>query len=158
VRQPVASPASREPRLTGTAAAEEVGGNPMGNLTSHAPTRCGLTITSHGHPWQAARLYAMEKRNKLKGHEKTNDPEAAEGEQSAAVEMDTTSVSARRASLHPERPGEAACNFYMRTGTCSWNLKCKFHHPRERGLAASTPEADEDGEPPAAGEDPIETY
>ncbi|WOL06736.1 zinc finger CCCH domain-containing protein 6-like [Canna indica] len=35
---------------------------------------------------------------------------------------------------YPERPGEQDCAYYMRTGTCSYGEKCRYNHPRDRGL------------------------
>ncbi|XP_057817520.1 zinc finger CCCH domain-containing protein 8 isoform X1 [Cryptomeria japonica] len=32
----------------------------------------------------------------------------------------------------PERPGEAECPYYMKTGICKFGAKCKFHHPKDR--------------------------
>ena len=39
---------------------------------------------------------------------------------------------------YPSRPGQKACDFYMRTGGCKYGMKCKFDHPNP-GL--ETPEA-----------------
>ncbi|KAG6521440.1 zinc finger CCCH domain-containing protein 5-like [Zingiber officinale] len=33
---------------------------------------------------------------------------------------------------YPERPGEPDCAYYMRTGTCSYGVKCRYNHPRDR--------------------------
>ncbi|GAB5030042.1 zinc finger ccch type domain containing protein expressed [Nannochloropsis oceanica] len=30
---------------------------------------------------------------------------------------------------YPQRPGEVECQYYMKTGTCKYATKCKFHHP-----------------------------
>ncbi|XP_027064369.1 zinc finger CCCH domain-containing protein 8 isoform X2 [Coffea arabica] len=36
------------------------------------------------------------------------------------------------AAIYPQRPGEAACDFYMKTGECKFGQRCKFHHPIDR--------------------------
>jgi hypothetical protein len=36
----------------------------------------------------------------------------------------------------PERPGEADCGYYLRTGTCAYGERCRYNHPRDRGAAA----------------------
>lgn len=33
---------------------------------------------------------------------------------------------------YPERPGQAECSFFMKTGTCKFKSACKFHHPKSR--------------------------
>ncbi|KAL5541818.1 hypothetical protein UlMin_009528 [Ulmus minor] len=33
---------------------------------------------------------------------------------------------------YPERPDEADCNFYLRTGYCGFGSRCRFNHPRDR--------------------------
>lgn len=35
----------------------------------------------------------------------------------------------------PRRPGELACQFFLRTGTCSFGSKCRFDHPPEHRIA-----------------------
>ncbi|KAJ7955059.1 Zinc finger CCCH domain-containing protein [Quillaja saponaria] len=34
---------------------------------------------------------------------------------------------------YPERPDEADCNYYLRTGFCGYGSRCRFNHPRDRG-------------------------
>ncbi|CAH8320738.1 unnamed protein product [Eruca vesicaria subsp. sativa] len=31
----------------------------------------------------------------------------------------------------PERPGQPACQYYLKTGDCKFGTSCKFHHPRD---------------------------
>ena len=33
----------------------------------------------------------------------------------------------------PERPGEADCIYYLRTGACGFGDRCRYNHPRDRG-------------------------
>lgn len=33
------------------------------------------------------------------------------------------------APVYPSRPGEKACAFFMKTGTCSYGAGCRFDHP-----------------------------
>ncbi|KAJ3670898.1 hypothetical protein LUZ60_008324 [Juncus effusus] len=35
-------------------------------------------------------------------------------------------------SAYPQRPGEAECDFYMKTGQCRFVERCRFHHPIDR--------------------------
>ncbi|EEF45506.1 zinc finger CCCH domain-containing protein 34 [Ricinus communis] len=34
---------------------------------------------------------------------------------------------------YPERPEEADCIYYLRTGFCGYGSRCRFNHPRDRG-------------------------
>ncbi|RVX20795.1 Zinc finger CCCH domain-containing protein 32 [Vitis vinifera] len=38
---------------------------------------------------------------------------------------------------YPERIGEPACQFYLKTGTCKFGASCRFHHPRNGGGSMS---------------------
>lgn len=33
---------------------------------------------------------------------------------------------------YPERPDEADCIHYLRTGFCGYGSRCRFNHPRDR--------------------------
>ncbi|XP_041027777.1 zinc finger CCCH domain-containing protein 34-like [Juglans microcarpa x Juglans regia] len=35
---------------------------------------------------------------------------------------------------YPERPDEADCIYYLRTGFCGYGSRCRFNHPRDRGV------------------------
>ncbi|XP_047056405.1 zinc finger CCCH domain-containing protein 5-like [Lolium rigidum] len=35
----------------------------------------------------------------------------------------------------PERPGEANCVYYLRTGACGYGETCRYNHPRDRAAA-----------------------
>ncbi|XP_062207550.1 LOW QUALITY PROTEIN: zinc finger CCCH domain-containing protein 5-like [Phragmites australis] len=35
----------------------------------------------------------------------------------------------------PERPGEADCAYYLRTGACGYGERCRYNHPRDRAAA-----------------------
>ncbi|XP_011627433.1 zinc finger CCCH domain-containing protein 5 isoform X3 [Amborella trichopoda] len=37
---------------------------------------------------------------------------------------------------YPERPGEADCMFYMKTGFCRYGANCRYNHPHDRNPAA----------------------
>jgi hypothetical protein len=61
--------------------------------------------------------------------------EGEDGELGAGEEADT---------WLPERPGEADCGYYLRTGACGFGERCRYNHPRDRGgteVSASRPEA-----------------
>ncbi|KAF3552588.1 hypothetical protein DY000_02003542, partial [Brassica cretica] len=37
---------------------------------------------------------------------------------------------------YPERIGQPECEYYLKTGTCTFGVTCKFHHPRNKaGIA-----------------------
>ncbi|XP_059648679.1 zinc finger CCCH domain-containing protein 58-like isoform X2 [Cornus florida] len=36
---------------------------------------------------------------------------------------------------YPERPGEANCIYFLRTGFCGFGARCRFNHPRDRSVA-----------------------
>ncbi|KAG8369998.1 hypothetical protein BUALT_Bualt14G0071900 [Buddleja alternifolia] len=36
---------------------------------------------------------------------------------------------------YPEKPGEPDCIYYLRTGFCGYGNRCRFNHPRDRGMA-----------------------
>ncbi|XP_031098168.1 zinc finger CCCH domain-containing protein 58-like [Ipomoea triloba] len=36
---------------------------------------------------------------------------------------------------YPERPNEADCMYYLKTGFCGYGARCRFNHPRDRNLA-----------------------
>ncbi|ERM97884.1 hypothetical protein AMTRI_Chr02g216760 [Amborella trichopoda] len=35
-------------------------------------------------------------------------------------------------SVYPQRPGQIACDYYMKFGECKFGERCKFHHPLDR--------------------------
>lgn len=35
---------------------------------------------------------------------------------------------------YPERPNEADCIYYLKTGFCGYGVRCRFNHPRDRNL------------------------
>ncbi|KAJ6690056.1 hypothetical protein OIU85_006347 [Salix viminalis] len=35
-------------------------------------------------------------------------------------------------AVYPQRPGQAECDFYMKTGECKFGETCKYHHPIDR--------------------------
>ena len=39
----------------------------------------------------------------------------------------------------PERPGEANCVYYLRTGACGYGETCRYNHPRDRAAAVCEP-------------------
>ncbi|AQK96643.1 Zinc finger CCCH domain-containing protein 37 [Zea mays] len=45
--------------------------------------------------------------------------------------------------IYPQRPGETVCDFYMKTGSCKYSQKCKFHHP----ISRFAPHSKENGDP-----------
>lgn len=38
---------------------------------------------------------------------------------------------------YPERPNEADCIYYLRTGFCGYGSRCRFNHPPDRNLVFS---------------------
>ncbi|XP_022937429.1 zinc finger CCCH domain-containing protein 34-like [Cucurbita moschata] len=41
-------------------------------------------------------------------------------------------LGSRERESYPERPEEADCIYYLRTGFCGYGSRCRFNHPRER--------------------------
>lgn len=39
------------------------------------------------------------------------------------------SSSGQKEKLFPERPGEPACQYYLKTGDCKFGSSCRYHHP-----------------------------
>lgn len=37
-------------------------------------------------------------------------------------------------SLHPERPGEPECKYFLKTGDCKFGTYCRFNHPKRKNL------------------------
>ncbi|KAM1380055.1 hypothetical protein ACFX2I_021842 [Malus domestica] len=35
---------------------------------------------------------------------------------------------------YPERPDEADCSYYLRTGICGYGSRCRYNHPRDRSV------------------------
>lgn len=35
---------------------------------------------------------------------------------------------------YPERPSEPDCKYYLRNGSCGYGARCKYNHPRDRGM------------------------
>lgn len=63
----------------------------------------------------------------------------------------------------PQRDGEKDCSFYLKTGCCKFGATCKFHHPRDRQLAAEaagiiSPDLNASGLPIRLGETPCAFY
>uniref|UniRef100_A0A0D6R1T0 C3H1-type domain-containing protein n=1 Tax=Araucaria cunninghamii TaxID=56994 RepID=A0A0D6R1T0_ARACU len=44
------------------------------------------------------------------------------------------SSSTQGGSMFPERPGQAECQFYMKTGDCKFGMTCRYHHPKDRTM------------------------
>lgn len=36
------------------------------------------------------------------------------------------------AESYPQRPDEADCIYYLKTGFCGYGTRCRFNHPRDR--------------------------
>ncbi|KAL8147111.1 zinc finger CCCH domain-containing protein 37-like [Apium graveolens] len=39
-------------------------------------------------------------------------------------------------TIYPQRPGQIACDFYMKSGVCMFGETCKYHHPIDRSMHA----------------------
>ncbi|KAL6641650.1 hypothetical protein ACP70R_019831 [Stipagrostis hirtigluma subsp. patula] len=40
---------------------------------------------------------------------------------------------------YPERPGQPECQHFVKSGSCKYKMKCRFHHPRSRLSAPLSP-------------------
>ncbi|THF94145.1 hypothetical protein TEA_022971 [Camellia sinensis var. sinensis] len=65
---------------------------------------------------------------------------------------------------YPERPDEADCIYYLRTGFCGYGSRCRFNHPRDRGSVVGVMRAgggefpERVGEPVCQGEKECSYY
>ncbi|XP_057956865.1 zinc finger CCCH domain-containing protein 34 [Malania oleifera] len=59
---------------------------------------------------------------------------------------------------YPERPGEADCIYYLRTGLCGYGARCRFNHPRERTMAVGAGRAGGGGYPERVGQPVCKFY
>ncbi|KAK4770434.1 hypothetical protein SAY87_030966 [Trapa incisa] len=60
-------------------------------------------------------------------------PERTGLEAEAGLEEGTWPLRLEEANLYPERPTEADCLHYLRTGFCGYGAECRFNHPPRRG-------------------------
>ncbi|KAF7813671.1 zinc finger CCCH domain-containing protein 34-like [Senna tora] len=58
--------------------------------------------------------------------------------------------------LYPQRPDEADCIYYLRTGFCGYGSRCRFNHPRDRGAVIGA--ARTGGEYPERAGQPVCQY
>ncbi|XP_014518533.1 zinc finger CCCH domain-containing protein 34 isoform X2 [Vigna radiata var. radiata] len=42
---------------------------------------------------------------------------------------------------YPQRPDEADCTYYLRTGFCGFGSRCRYNHPRDRGMVVGAERA-----------------
>ncbi|XP_057486531.1 zinc finger CCCH domain-containing protein 58-like isoform X2 [Actinidia eriantha] len=59
---------------------------------------------------------------------------------------------------YPERPDEADCIYYLRTGFCGYGARCRFNHPRERSLIVGSLGAGRGEYPERAGQPVCQYY
>ncbi|KAK8478965.1 hypothetical protein V6N13_141279 [Hibiscus sabdariffa] len=52
--------------------------------------------------------------------------------QTTLLAQKTLSTLAGTLTVHPQRPGQIECDYYMKTGECKFGERCKFHHPVDR--------------------------
>ncbi|KAK7331346.1 hypothetical protein VNO77_25569 [Canavalia gladiata] len=57
---------------------------------------------------------------------------------------------------YPQRPDEADCTYYLRTGFCGFGSRCRFNHPRDRGAVVGAERAA--GEYPERAGQPVCQY
>ncbi|XP_071725784.1 zinc finger CCCH domain-containing protein 37 [Rutidosis leptorrhynchoides] len=41
-------------------------------------------------------------------------------------------------TIHPQRPGQPECDYYMKSGECMFGERCRFHHPLDRSSHAQS--------------------
>ncbi|XP_061369783.1 zinc finger CCCH domain-containing protein 37 [Gastrolobium bilobum] len=44
-------------------------------------------------------------------------------------------------TIYPQRPGQMECDYYMKTGVCKFEERCKFHHPIDRSAPSLSKQA-----------------
>ncbi|KAJ8558011.1 hypothetical protein K7X08_004777 [Anisodus acutangulus] len=59
---------------------------------------------------------------------------------------------------YPERPDEADCIYYLRTGICGYGARCRFNHPRNRNLVMGATRATGGEYPERAGQSVCQYY
>ncbi|XP_028102409.1 zinc finger CCCH domain-containing protein 34-like isoform X1 [Camellia sinensis] len=59
---------------------------------------------------------------------------------------------------YPERPDEADCIYYLRTGFCGYGSRCRFNHPRDRGSVVGVMRAGGGEFPERVGEPVCQYY
>ncbi|KAK4370493.1 hypothetical protein RND71_009968 [Anisodus tanguticus] len=59
---------------------------------------------------------------------------------------------------YPERPDEADCIYYLRTGICGYGARCRFNHPRNRNLVIGATRATGGEYPERAGQSVCQYY
>ncbi|CAA6669079.1 unnamed protein product [Spirodela intermedia] len=100
---------------------------PVSGWSSYPPP-VNPAISPGGQPsFQAGPAYGMP-------HELPPSVPAYPGPYQSTSSSADPSVSGRRESLFPERPGQPECQYYMKTGDCKFGPTCKYDHPRERGM------------------------
>ncbi|KAK4770915.1 hypothetical protein SAY87_031447 [Trapa incisa] len=73
----------------------------------------------------------MERYGGSEGKPQLSDPSGPEMETGLNEAMWRLGVEGSKS--YPERPSEADCIHYLRTGFCGYGAKCRFNHPPERG-------------------------
>ncbi|XP_075487222.1 zinc finger CCCH domain-containing protein 58-like [Primulina tabacum] len=59
---------------------------------------------------------------------------------------------------YPERPDDPDCIYYLRTGFCGYGNRCRFNHPRDRGVAMGTTRAGGSEHPERFGQPDCQYY
>ncbi|XP_038704633.1 zinc finger CCCH domain-containing protein 34-like isoform X2 [Tripterygium wilfordii] len=59
---------------------------------------------------------------------------------------------------YPERPDEADCIYYLRTGFCGYGCRCRFNHPRDRGAILGAARAGREEYPERMGQPVCQYY
>ncbi|XP_076952486.1 zinc finger CCCH domain-containing protein 34-like [Bidens hawaiensis] len=62
------------------------------------------------------------------------------------------------AESYPERPDEADCIYYLRTGFCGYGSRCRFNHPRDRGSVVGAMRGGGGGFPERVGQPVCQYY
>ncbi|KAK9077738.1 hypothetical protein SSX86_006075 [Deinandra increscens subsp. villosa] len=62
------------------------------------------------------------------------------------------------AESYPERPDEADCIYYLRTGFCGYGSRCRFNHPRDRGSVVGALRGGGGGYPERIGQPVCQYY
>ncbi|KAK1426710.1 hypothetical protein QVD17_15389 [Tagetes erecta] len=60
--------------------------------------------------------------------------------------------------VFPERPGQAECQYYMKTGDCKFGPSCKFHHPPDWAISNDNCVLSPIGLPLRPGVEPCKFY
>lgn len=124
--------------------------NPLGGFTPSAPAE---SFNSKGYPLRPGVPICsfFQKNGECKFGQtcKWDHTEGLDGGMVAGAGMGYATSGITNSLGNPIRPGQPVCNFFSKTGTCSFGPTCKFDHPEEFTMLAAGGGAPAARAPPA---------